>query len=46
MQYVDDISDVCYKLDSLAYHHPTKYQEHLKYGEYSHSSAIEVQHGI
>jgi mRNA-degrading endonuclease YafQ of YafQ-DinJ toxin-antitoxin module len=37
MQYVDDISDICYKLDNLSYHHPAKYKEHLKYGEYSHS---------
>jgi hypothetical protein len=36
MQYVDDISDICYKLDDLSYHHSAKYKEHLKYGEYSH----------
>jgi len=37
MQYVDDISDICYKLDNLSYHQPAKYKEHLKYGEYSRS---------
>ena len=37
MQYVDDISDICYKLENVAYHRPAKYQEHLKYGEYSRS---------
>jgi hypothetical protein len=37
MQYVDDISDICYKLVNLSYHHPAKYKEHLKYGKYSHS---------
>jgi len=36
LQYVDDISDICYKLDDLLYHHPAKYKEHLMYGEYSH----------
>ena len=36
MQYVDDIADVCYELDSLAYHHYAKYENHLKYGAYSY----------
>jgi hypothetical protein len=37
MQYVDDISDICYKLGNSSYHHPAQYKEHLKYGKYSHS---------
>jgi hypothetical protein len=37
MQYVDDISDICYKLDTLSYHRPIKYEEHSKYGEYFYS---------
>jgi len=37
MQYVDDISDICYNLDNFSYHHPAKYKEHLKYGEFSYS---------
>jgi len=36
MQYVDDISDICYKLDNISYHPRSKYNEHLKYGEYSY----------
>jgi len=34
MQYVDDIADVCYKLDDLIYHRHAIYKDHLKYGEY------------
>ena len=36
MKYVDDIADICYKLDDLLYHHHAKYKEHLKHGEYSY----------
>jgi hypothetical protein len=35
MQYVDDIVDICYQLDTAIYHHRAKYKEHLKYGTYS-----------
>ena len=37
MQYVDDIVDICYKLDIAAYHHKATYKEHLTYGTYSYS---------
>ena len=36
LQYVDDIADVCYKLDSITHHYHAKYEEHLKYGAYSY----------
>ncbi|MDR2146536.1 MAG: hypothetical protein LBE91_08790 [Tannerella sp.] len=39
MRYVDDIADICYQLKDLSYHHPAKYKEHLKYGEYFHPYA-------
>jgi hypothetical protein len=37
MQYVDDIVDTCYCLDSLKFHPAAKYEEHLKYGMYAYS---------
>ena len=36
MQYVDDITDICYQIDSFEYHNHAKYNEHLKYGKYSY----------
>lgn len=36
MRYVDDIVDVCYRLDSFVYHSNAKYETHLKYGAYSY----------
>jgi hypothetical protein len=37
MQYVDDIVNICYQLDSSIYHHPAKYSGHLQHGTYAHS---------
>jgi hypothetical protein len=36
MQYVDDIVDICYLLDTAIYHHKAKYITHLKYGAYAY----------
>jgi len=36
MQYVDDIVEICYKLDTVAYHRKAIYKEHLKHGAYSY----------
>ena len=36
MQYVDDIADICYRLDNYVYHQLAKYKEHMKYGKYSY----------
>ena len=36
LQYVDDIVDICYKLELLIYHQKAKYNEHLIYGKYSY----------
>jgi hypothetical protein len=36
MQYVDDIADICYQLDDLAYHRQARYKNHLQFGAYSY----------
>jgi len=36
LHYVDDITEICYQLDRLAYHQPAKYSSHLEHGTYSY----------
>jgi hypothetical protein len=36
IRYVDDIVDICYKLDSSVYHRRAVYENHLKYGSFAY----------
>ncbi|GHT76019.1 hypothetical protein AGMMS50262_13090 [Bacteroidia bacterium] len=36
MQYVDDIVNICYQLDTAICHTRVRYKDHLKYGRYSY----------
>ena len=36
MQYVEDITTICYRLDFLSRHYKATYNDHLKHGAYSY----------